>query len=158
LAHDTGAFAWEFDCEEGCPLGAALAEAACGSDGLTYASACLAHCQGVGVAHSGPCEHDASMGIAALLDMGGAAGARGDGSGGRALQQAGVVPASTMNRFRGEGYRCVERTPLSPMNVVRIAPVRPSRARASQGCLDLDAQWDPYLPPLRLLGLSAKAR
>jgi hypothetical protein len=120
LAHDTGAFAWEFACEEGCPLGAALAEAACGSDGLTYASACLAHCQGVGVVHSGPCEHDDSMGIAALLDMGGAAGGRG---GGRALQQASVVPASTMNRFRAEGYRWVGLTLLSFMHVVRFAPV-----------------------------------
>jgi hypothetical protein len=98
----------DLECEEGCPLGAALAEAACGSDGLTYASACLAHCQGVWVVHSGPCEHDGSMGIAALLDMGGmAAGGRGNGSGGRALllDEVEHVSRSTLDRYKLEGFR-----------------------------------------------------
>jgi hypothetical protein len=83
----------------------------CGSDGLTYAGACLAHCQDVPVAHAGPCTDDRHN-TSSLIDLEAIVhGMSGDGTldFSRALQQvpaASAVAASTLNRFKKEGFKC----------------------------------------------------
>ena len=45
-----------YDCDSGCELHGPVI---CGTDGITYADACLAVCQGVKVLHPGACDGDA---------------------------------------------------------------------------------------------------
>jgi hypothetical protein len=98
-----------YDCKEGCSLTAHLV---CGEDGLTYAGACLAHCQGVGVEHDGPCSVD-SYNIHTVLDLeaiGPSSSEEALAPAGRTLSQVGAhsggkVSASVLTRFRDEGFK-----------------------------------------------------
>jgi hypothetical protein len=73
-------------CAAGCDLSAS--QVVCGADGLTYAHACLALCQGIAVAATGPCSN---LGLS-FIDLTGGAGA---GAGGGGAEGEGAASAAT---------------------------------------------------------------
>ncbi|KAG2435584.1 hypothetical protein HYH02_011877 [Chlamydomonas schloesseri] len=103
-----------FDCRAGCRK---VFKPACGADGRTYASPCLAKCQGVQIAHHGPCEgetvlHPSNCHVVTDTDVAGRSSA--------------VLTPRHLEAFAHEGYRYAGQLTLTG------EPVRPQARSHSQ--------------------------
>ncbi|KAG2502132.1 hypothetical protein HYH03_000621 [Edaphochlamys debaryana] len=90
----------QFDCSVGCRK---AFKPACGTDGHTYASACLAACQGVKVAHKGACPGEPVLNPTNTHVVTGEE--KGPGGVLSAAGKPSVLAPSRMHAFRHEGFR-----------------------------------------------------
>lgn len=106
----------------------------CGADGITYANACVASCQGITVAAQGECGVGASA-SAATATAAAAAGAPSPIFPGVAvIASASTVGLDTLNKYRSDGFSFVARTTFATRKrAVGPQPDAPPLSRTPAG-------------------------
>lgn len=98
---------------KGCNLAETGIQPVCGQDGITYFSMCLAVCQGVAVASTGPCTPGADTAFI-KIDPEEAGGGGGGTEGQAVVPAAAAVTLETLERFKAGGFKCVHARPSLP--------------------------------------------